>query len=285
MILQAKPFLQDHAIHGESIWWNEMEHKLLWLDCMAKKLFLFNPESERLEEVALPKKFMAVIPAKSSGYVSVAERCVYLMDTHFQIKSFLYQLPEEKKDFRFNDCKCGPDGDLYLGVMSTKQKYTKGFLLRLSTNGEIHEVLSGVGISNGILWTKDETIMYYTDSIHGEIYAYDFKKGQVSNKRVIFQKKDTLPDGMCLDCQGNIWVALWGNYKVVCINPLTGEIVHEVALNVPQPSSVAIGGDVLYITTSALDLNKHEFQRYPNSGKLHKAKIGINGQQMYLSKY
>lgn len=90
-------------------------------------------------------------------------------------------------------------------------------------------MITGATIPNGLSWSKDNKIFYFTDTIEGSIFAYDFDEetGSISNKRVFFKVQEGGPDGHQQDEHGNLWVAIWGAWKVVRVSPegrLTGEI-------------------------------------------------------------
>ena len=107
----------------------------------------------------------------------------------------------------------------------------------MDTDGQFHRVITGATIPNGLSWSVDNKIMYFTDTGEGAIYAYDFdeESGGISNKRVFFQPQDGRPDGHAQDEHGNLWVALWGAWKVVRVSP-EGEIMAEVRVPTRCPT-------------------------------------------------
>jgi len=140
-----------------------------------------------------------------------------------------------------------------------------------------------VTISNGIGWSPDQRTMYYVDSGPGTIYAFDVDgRGDVSGKRV-FAQFDTAsqgtPDGLCVDEQGAIWVAVWGGYEVRRYAP-TGEQLGSVRVPTAQPSCCAIGGanrTTLYVTTAQEGMAAEVLAREPDAGRLFCADVGVAG--------
>jgi len=289
MIYNAKLIHQAQAGHGESSWWDDRKNVMLYMDCIGSRMFYYDPVSETPTEIQLPFNPMAVIGCENGGYIAASEDTVFLLDDAFKVKKELIKVSHGKSTDRFNDCKCGPDGAFYMGSMGTLGEEDEGKLYRLSPDGELSIVIDKVGISNGFAWTKDQKTLYYTDTIHGEIYAYDFADGKTSNKRTVFCDKSISPDGMCIDSLDRLWVAFWESGKVVCIEPKTGEIIHEVLTEGALLSSSAMFGgenlDTLFITTSRLGMTDDEIAKRPLSGSLYAIKTDASGVLPFRGKF
>lgn len=280
----AEPVVKVDAKHGESSWWDPRTGLVLFMDCMGARAFSYDPVSKESREYALPFNPMAAIGCKDGGYVAASEDAVYLLNGEFQIAKELGKICHEKPTNRFNDCKCGPDGAFYLGSMGTRGEPDAGKLQRFTADGKLEVLLDKVGISNGFAWSKDEKRLFYTDTIHGEIYAFDYVDGKPVNKQVIFRDEKVSPDGMCIDENDNLWVALWEAFKVVCVDTKTGEILAEVKVDAPLTSSAVFGGenlDTLYITTSRLGLTEEQIAQHPLSGSLFAVKVDVRGRELY----
>ena len=288
MIYEAKCVYDGKAAHGESSWWDDKRQAVLYMDCAGARILSYDPLTEEKREYPLPFNPMAVIGCEDGGYVAASEDTVYMLDDDFTVKKEIVKVTHGKPTDRFNDCKCGPDGAFYLGAMGTLGEPDEGRLYRLTPDGELSAVIDGVGISNGFAWSKDTRTLYYTDTIHHEIYAYDFYDGRVSNRRVIFRDAGVLPDGMCIDADDNLWVALWEAGRVICVDTVSGAVLHEVRVNAPLTSSAVFGGrelDTLYITTSRLGLNKEQTDKYPLSGGLFAVKVKARGAELYRGRF
>lgn len=157
-------------------------------------------------------------------------------------------------------------------------------IFRLDPDGSLHRMIEGVSIPNGISWSKDDKLMYFTDSPTKNIFVADFdaEKGTLSNKRVFFhleeKEEEAVPDGHCQDVEGYFWVAIHGGSKVVRVSP-EGKKVAEVHFPARGTSCPGIAGEDLYVT-SGLEPESKKF-----GGSLFKFHIGVKGAPLNRFKW
>ena len=113
-------------------------------------------------------------------------------------------------------------------------------------------------------------------------FDFDENTGSISNEKVIITVPDSLgaPDGMTIDSEGKLWIAFWGGYAVYRYDPQTGRILQKIDLPARNITSCAFGGkdlDILFITTSSLDMSINEQNQLPDAGKLFSVKPGVKG--------
>jgi sugar lactone lactonase YvrE len=192
--------------------------------------------------------------------------------------------PLPDTNLRFNDGKCDPSGRFWVGTLALDNRRRGAVLYRFDKDKSIHLMLDSVSISNGIVWTADKKTMYYNDTPTGTIQGFDYddKTGAISNRRVVVRIPRGMgsPDGMTIDAEGNLWVALWGGGAVGKFNPATGELLQKVVVPAPNVSSCAFGGDnleTLYITTARAWVNADKLATFPLSGGLFSVKPGVRG--------
>ena len=284
MLFKADLLADMASLHGECSWWDSTRNTLYWLDCLGGKLYTYNDLQDAVVTVELPFYPMTVVPHLNGGFIFASRDSVILSDASCSAFQTIGRIRHASFDMRFNDGKCDPAGRFYVGSMGCMGQKDAGVLYMMNLDGKIEPVISGVAISNGIVW-KDTT-MYYTDTIFGDVYAFDYdaNTGKVGNKKTVFHTSDGMPDGMCLDAAGNVWSAIWGGHKVICFDPCTSTVIHEVDLPVPFVSSVCFGGshlNTLFITTSRLDMTEEQIQQYPLSGGLFTVKTDIKGAEMF----
>ena len=144
--------------------------------------------------------------------------------------------------------------------------------------------LSDINISNGITWSLDWSTMYYIDSIPGKVYSfkYDETSGSLSDQKVIIDYSIDfslgIPDGMCTDSEGMLWIAAPRGMNVTRWDPKTGKKLMQITLPVIKPTSCCFGGpnyDILYVTTAIFNASPDELAQYPLSGSIF-AVTGLN---------
>ncbi len=182
----------------------------------------------------------------------------------------------------FNDGKCDPAGRFWAGTHFSGSEQL-GSLYRLDPDLSVHRMVEGVKGSNGIAWSLDGTQMYYIDTALRLVYAFDYgvETGEIENRRIAFDvpKEMGYPDGMTIDSEGMLWVALFNAFKVTRWDPVAGRLLQT--LDVPAfPTSCAFGGpdlDQLYITTLRRWQDAEKLERYPLTGGLFRADVGVTG--------
>ena len=119
------------------------------------------------------------------------------------------------------------------------------------------------------------------------VVAFDFnaEAGSLSNKRLVIEipEGDGFPDGMTIDEEGMLWVALWDGWRVIQINPANGKIINEIRMPVARPTSCVFGGvnlDELYITSASTRMPAEELAKQPLAGGLFRCSPGVRGLPM-----
>lgn len=189
---------------------------------------------------------------------------------------------------RMNDGKVDPAGRFWAGTMAYDERSAAGALYRLDADYMVHEMLTEVTISNGLDWSDDGRFMYFVDSGAHSIDRFDFdvERGAISNRTTIVTIPDSsgLPDGMTLDAEGALWVAIW-NAGVVHRFAPDGSLLAIVEVPASQVTSCSFGGmDLgdLYITSgteadSAADKRKL-IGNEPESGSVFRCRPGVHGR-------
>jgi sugar lactone lactonase YvrE len=165
---------------------------------------------------------------------------------------------DKRPDNRFNDGKCDPSGRFWGGTISTVKKTGDANLYMLDAKGNLSLKVGGVTNSNGICWNADATVMYYIDTPTKKIMAYPFDNsvGSTLEPSLVADTGvldlDGSPDGMTIDSEGMLWVAMCHGGMVVRINPNSGELLQRVDIPCVETTACAFGGDNLnrlFVTT------------------------------------
>lgn len=265
----AEPVTDAVAHHGEGPVWDD--DGLLWVDMLRGDVLTLR--SNGVERTHVGDVAACVVPRMSGGLAVATERGFTLL--HGAVE----HLPEIWSDprVRMNDGGCDPQGRFYCGSMAYDATPGRGALYRLDADRSVHLVLKDVTISNGLGWSPDGTQVYYVDSPTRRIDVFDFADdtGTFSNRRALVNipEEAGLPDGLTVDAEGGVWVALWDGGAVHRYTP-AGALDAVVELPVTRATSCAFGGEDLtdlYITTSAMDVDE------PGAGAVFSVRPGIKG--------
>lgn len=190
----------------------------------------------------------------------------------------------DRPDNRFNDGKADPAGRLYAGTLKLSCDEPAGALYRVDTDLSVRRVRDRVTISNGLAWDADRGAMYYIDTPTQRIdrYRWEAVTGELTRPEPLVELDPGLghPDGMTIDADGALWVAMWGGGAVLRIDAATGEIVERIEVDAPHVTSCCFGGDglgTLFITTARIGLTPKQLDTSPRSGDVFRIEPGVAG--------
>jgi sugar lactone lactonase YvrE len=270
---------------GEGAHWHNGWQRFLYVDIEGRKVGCIDPITKEIKEKYIDKRVGTVVPATNGKLIVALQGSIEEMDFETGELRKLVSIEPDKPDNRSNDGKCDAAGRLWVGTMHVDAKLHAGALYRF--DGKLKKMLSNTSVSNGICWSADHRKMYYIDSFdyHIKVFDFDVVSGNISNGRVIIKIEEPgwTPDGMCIDEDGMLWVAIWGGCCVNRYNPDTGALTGQVLLPAPHITSCAFGGNdmkTLMITTARADLNDEQLQQFPLSGSLFYIDIGVRGAEV-----
>jgi len=221
---------------------------------------------------------------QNGGFV-VAGEGLHLWKDGKRLCSFFTEYGGEK--MKFNDMIADPIGRVYVGTLNPPEL---GNLYKVDLDGSVEIVEEGVTCSNGLGFSPDEKVLYYTDSRKREIYAYRYDRatGNLSNRRVFIRVPDTegLPDGLTVDAEGFIWSAQWGGAQVVRYDP-DGKVERRVPIPVRLVSSVAFGGNelrTLFITSASETIHETSSLSNLDGGKVYFLQSEVQGKPEYMAR-
>lgn len=282
--LLAELEYETKSLLGEGAFWNYKTQELYWVDIEGKQLNIYNPTTKNNRSISMPSLIGTVVPYKENEAVVALVDGIYKVNLLTEEVTLLSDVEFNMPENRFNDGKCDPNGNLWVGSMHFKQSRPNASVYKVNEQGETIKMIDSVTISNGIVWTKDTKTMYYIDTPSANIMAYDFDPdtSTISNGRVAVKvsKEDGFPDGMTIDENDMLWVGMWNGNAIAHFNPKTGELIDKIKVPAHNVTSCAFGGknlDILYITTSSLDMSEEEQKAYPLAGSIFKAKPGVKG--------
>jgi sugar lactone lactonase YvrE len=182
---------------------------------------------------------------------------------------------------RLNDGACDPAGRFLVGTLDRTGAQDHEVLVRVERDNTLTTIDDDLSLSNGLAWSPDGHLMYSVDSIPGTVWVrdYDATSGEVGKRRPLLEFTDGLPDGMCTDIAGYLWVAVHGRGQVRRFTP-DGDLVGVVDVAAPLTTSVAFVGDAydqLLITSGSEGVSEPDLAAYPDSGRLFLVDVGVTG--------
>jgi sugar lactone lactonase YvrE len=272
---KAELAFKTESTLGESPMWHPQQQKLYWVDIEKMELHNFDPSTTLHKIFKTEKRIGSVVPAKNGHLILALQGEIAELDPSTNTIKKLIDLEPHLPMNRCNDGKCDNQGNLWIGTMHINCKAGEGSLYCIDSKLNVVPVMQNLSISNGMCWSLAGDKMYFIDSSDRCVKCFDFNitKHELSNEKVVVKSRtDTeLPDGMCLDSEGMLWVAFWGGQRVGRYNPKTGEPLAHIEVPALNVTSCCFGGadlKTLYITTAQEGLSQHQLLEYPLSGSL-----------------
>jgi sugar lactone lactonase YvrE len=276
--------LDAQADLAEGPWWDEQRQELIWVDIFAGSIHFLDPDSGLDRSIDVGQPIGMVARRQSGGLVCAVRDGIGFINSDENTFELAVPIESAIPGNRMNDGACDPAGRLWAGTMATDLLPSAGSLYRISPSLQVTQVLSDVSISNGLDWSPDGRTFYFTDSTMKRLDAYDFDidTGEISNGRVLVELPDPVAtaDGMAVDAEGTIWVAMWDGGCVQRFSP-EGMLLERLDLPVVRPTSVAFGGSALnqlFITSARNGLTPRQLQDQPHAGAVFVLEPGVTGR-------
>jgi sugar lactone lactonase YvrE len=271
--VKAEQVTPPVAYHGEGPVWSERWGGLRWVDMFAGDVLSLAPDG-RVARRHVAAVVAALRPRREGGSVLGIERGFALEDPD----GTLARLSELWADegVRMNEGGCDPDGRFYCGSMADDKRPGAGALYRLDRDRSVQVVLEGVTVSNGLDWSPDGSLAYYNDTDTHRVDVFDYEQEAGLSRRRPFVETPGRPDGLTVDADGGVWVAL-SNAGQVRHYTAEGALDAVIELPVTKATACAFGGprlDQLFITTSREGLAA---TAEPQAGSLFRAVPGVTG--------
>ena len=282
--ITAEPVGDVTAVLGEGPYWRPEDDSLFWVDIPRGMLHLTRVATGQTISVELGE-VSAAFPALDGGILTAGGNRLTLRAVAPEdgwAGRTIAEAPA-REGIRFNDAAVDPAGRVWVGSMDIAEKEPLGVLYRLEQSGALTPVITGVTVSNGIGWSPDGSRMYYADSPARQIDMFDYvpATGEVFQRRVFadLSRSEGFPDGLTVDADGCVWVAMWGGGALRRFTPY-GQQDAVLPLPVSRPTSCAFGGpdmSELYVTTASIDLTDAERAAQPLAGRLLRLRPGPVG--------
>lgn len=275
------PVTEHISKWGEGpLWWQD---SLLYVDIDGHCLNSLDPATGRVTSWHVHEPTGSIVPTSDDKFVYAGNSGFVLFDPRTNTKTFMGNPESSAGDSnRFNDGKCDPDGRFWAGSISLKKQTGTANLYMLDRQRRLHIKLGNLTNSNGICWSLDAKTLYHIDTPTKRITAFEFdlEYGNLGHERDSIDTAalgyDSSPDGMCIDADGNLWVAFCHGGCVACFDPRTQSKLHHIDFPCLETTACTFGGpnlDRLFVTTGI-----HKTKSEPHAGKVFVVDgLGIRG--------
>lgn len=282
---------------GEGPLWDHDSQTLYWTDQTGQKFYRYRPASAKPELVRDGLEICGFAFNHSGGFVVTNSRGIWLWDG----KGNPALIAEEVQGVKcqMNDCIADAVGRLFAGTAfyDPSKPYSLGHLMRVDTDRTVCIVDEGIHLANGLGFSPDEKILYFSDSAARTIYAYDYARstGNVSHRRVFVKvpNEQGLPDGLTVDAKGFVWSAQWYGSCIVRYDP-DGKEERRLEVPAKQVSSLIFGGESLtdiFITSAGrsepMPIMPPGYDPSTGNmgGQLYRVNLGIPGRLEYKTRF
>ncbi|MBX9472011.1 SMP-30/gluconolactonase/LRE family protein [Microcella sp.] len=266
------------AEHGEGPVWSAETSRLQFVDMLAGSIVTIDAGGALVDRRTVGTVAAAFRPRGDGGLVIAVERGFAMLSPDGELTTFAEIWTDPT--VRMNDGACDTQGRFLCGTMAYDAAAGRGALHRLELDGSTTTVLEGLTISNGLAFSPDGASAVFVDSPTQQVRRYRLPDddGPWHDFDVIVEIDPAVgtPDGLCIDSEGGIWVALWGG-SAVHRYTADGTLTDIVTVPVRHVTACTLGGDdgrTLFITTSARGVDRVE---QPDAGAVFSARVAVTG--------
>jgi len=265
---------------SEGILWDDRAARVRWVDIWKGRVLSGALHDGRIVDITstdLGQTAGAVALAEDGGLLVAAARGLATISVDGAL-SFGPDLLGERAGTRFNDGSIDPQGRFVVGTLALGAETGDEALLRVSADGTVETLRSGIRLSNGIAFSPDAGTIYHVDTVANTVSRHSYGPGPFDHAEpwvTVLQDLRHYPDGLTIDSEGMLWVAQWGGASVRRHAP-TGELLDVVEVDATQASCPAFVGpdlNTLAITTAQEGLKDWTDQ----SGAIFLAEVGVSG--------
>lgn len=247
--------LDDHRFRlGEGGRWDG--HDFWQVDLLDGDLWRSAGGAAELQrELDLAEPLGAMAPVAGGGMIVIAGTGVAIVDQAAMLDWIGRPADGKQPPRRVNDAGVA-GGRMFFGTMDFPGSVGNGKLWRVDPDRSITELLDGLGCPNGPACTADGRTLYLADSAVGSIFRYRVAEDGSLDGGTLFVTVGAelgVPDGMTVDDDGRLWVALWGGSAVACFDP-DGNLADLISVPAKQPTSVTIAAGRMLVTSAFNEL-------------------------------
>lgn len=292
---EAELIFAAQNVVGESAVWDDRQQRLRWVDIIGRTLYSLDPVTKSVTSTLVPGRPTAVGLRIDGGLIMGLERELVLADGNGFFERVCEVEPKLPAN-RLNEGVVGPDGAFWVGTMQNNIApdnsplditANTGRIYRYSSAGELTCVCDDqFGITNTFVWPTPQQLIT-ADTTCNTMYAYTVEPvtGRLSERKEILKDYARgLPDGSCLDAEGNVWTArVVGGACLTCMDA-QGSVLRTVELPCSWPTSCCFGGadfDTLFVTSARFTMEPEHLEQHPQEGGVFAVQVGVAGCPAY----
>lgn len=268
---------------GEGPLWIGAERALLFVDIKGRRIHRLDEGSGDRRSWPAPEPIGFIAPIEDGGFICGLKSGLYRFDPGSgAFEPHLCGFEPAGLGNRLNDGFVDPAGRLWFGSMHDAEVASSGALYRLDAGPAVHRCDDGYRVTNGPATSPDGRVLYHVDTVGRTIWAFDLDDhGGLSGKRVFTRivRPDAYPDGLAVDVEGCVWVALFGGWGVERYDS-GGRLIGRIELPCANVTKPAFGGPelkTLYLTTAWVGLSPDARGEQPLAGGLFRVETDVAG--------
>lgn len=278
------------CILGESPMWHNDRQSCFWVDIEGRMIYEYSLLGKTCTQYQLANRVSLLVKGNAAdelilglqggvGRYNLTGKTLSMITT---------ELNADWQYYRCNDGGCDNIGRFWISTTELSHEEHAGALYCVDRDAKVSEKLNKLSISNGMVWTADNKRLYHTDSVTGAVksYFYDEHTADLEFERIAVQipSEKGVPDGIALDAEGKLWIALWGGYGVGRFDVDSGEMIAFIDVPAPNVSSCAFVGaalDRMIITTAKKGMTENDLKEFPKSGHIFIVEPGVTGAPVF----
>jgi sugar lactone lactonase YvrE len=272
--------LDAGASLGECPLWDDRRNVLWWVDVHAGRLHRLDPVTGVDTGIDVGQPVGSVGLRAAGGLVLALRDGFAVLEDEVRMVA---EVEADRPDQRMNDGASDPRGCFWAGTMAEDERPEMGSLYRLAPDRSVTRMVEHVTISNGIDWSPDGTLMYFVDSARSaiDVFDHDLRDGTIGGRRTLVELTgEGVPDGLCVDAEGCIWLARFGGWAVERYAP-DGRLDRRLRVPAARVTKPAFGGPDLrdlYVTSARSGLDESALRTQPHAGGVFGVRPGVAGR-------
>ena len=261
------------CILGESPLWHPNRNSCFWADIHSGNLYEYNWLTGHTSKQYIAGHLSLVMQSTGDQLLLAVQGGLMKMDLATGHKTWLTDLDKHIVTNRCNDGACDTQGRLWVGTMDTRCADRAGSLYRVDRDGAVKKMIGNLTIPNGLVWSMQNDRMYFIDTPSQNVFSYLFnsRTGDIIFEKIAVQIPVTMgmPDGMTIDAEGMLWVAIYNGGCITRWDPRNGQLISKIKLPALHITSCAFAGenlDSLFVTSARENLTAKQLEDYPGSG-------------------